>query len=76
MVFFNQIVEYCESDFDQHNKILFFNVGFKDFKRWSFVKFQKKLGIISNTFILEFIDSDNSLTIKQISETFDSLIII
>ena len=27
MVFFHQIVEYCESDCDQHNKILFFNVG-------------------------------------------------
>ena len=43
--------------------------------RWSFVKFQQKLGIISNTFILQFIDSDNSLTLKQVSETFDSLII-
>ena len=59
-----------------NTKILFFNVGRKDFMRWSFVKFQKKLGIISKTFILEFLDYDNSLTIKQISETLDSLIII
>ena len=29
--FFHQIVEYCESDCDQHNKFYFFNVGRKDF---------------------------------------------